>query len=144
MVNFAHVRTSNSNFQAKSSGLVAIFVGGTSGVGKGILKKLVEYASGSHIYVVGRSESSAAPLLNEVRASNIYGTLDFIETEISLIKNVDHVSERIKQKETKVDLIFLSTGYLTVEGRKGTDGSRGRRPPYPLCSPLTIITTLTP
>lgn len=119
MVSIKDVRISNSNFKARPPGLVALFVGGTSGIGKGTLKQLSKYANAPKVYIIGRSKSSATPLLNELQNLNPQGTFVFIETEISLIKNVDTVCQEIKEKEQKLDLIFLSPGYLSLEGRRG-------------------------
>lgn len=119
MVNIKDVRTSNSSLRAKSPGMVALFVGGTSGIGTGTLKQLTKDANAPKIYIVGRSRSSAGSLLDNLRSLNPQGIFVFIETEISLIKNVDTVCSEIKEKEQKLDLIFLSTGYLTLGGRQG-------------------------
>ena len=119
MVNIADVRNSNSSLTEKPPGMVALFVGGTSGIGKGTLKQFSKYANAPRVYIVGRSESSATPLLKELQSLNPQGTFNFIESQISLIGNVDKVCEEIKKKERKMDLIFLSPGYLTLEGRQG-------------------------
>jgi NADP-dependent 3-hydroxy acid dehydrogenase YdfG len=127
MVSLKDVRASNASFKAKAiPGLVALFIGGTSGVGKGTLIQFAKNANAPTVYVVGRSKTSATPLLNELETLNPNGTFTFIETQISLIKNVDRVCEEIKAKEKKLDIIFLSTGYLTLEGRQGMSNfSRG-------------------
>ena len=119
MVSVKDVRISNSSFAAKSHGMVVLFVGGTSGIGKGTLKQFAKYAKAPTVYIVGRSEISATPLLNELKTLNPEGTFIFVESEISLIKNVDTVCQQIKEKQQKLDLVFLSPGYLSFEGRKG-------------------------
>jgi len=121
MVSLNNVRTSNARFKEKAvPGLVALFIGGTSGVGKGTLLQFAKNANAPTVYLVGRSKASATPLLNELESLNPTGTFTFIETQISLIKNVDRMSDEIKAKERKLDIIFLSTGFLTLEGRQGT------------------------
>ncbi len=99
--------------------MVAVFVGATSGIGLGTLKQYAKYAQGGKAYIVGRSKSAAQPLLNELKGSNPTGTFDFMESEISLIKNVDIVCEAIKAKEKKVDILFMSPGFLAAGGRIG-------------------------
>ena len=99
--------------------MVALFVGGTSGIGKGTLRQLAKYTPAPKIYIVGRSKASASPLLSELQALNPKGTFIFKETEISLIKNVDVLCDEIKAMEQRMDLVFLSPGYLTLEGRNG-------------------------
>jgi len=119
MVNISDVRTSNATFKASKEALVAVFVGATSGIGKATLKHFAKNAaSGSKIYVVGRSKSSAAPLLEELAAYP--ATVTFIETEVSLIKNVDKAAEEIKSAESKLDLLFQSQGGLSFAARTET------------------------
>lgn len=119
MVSIKDVRVSNATFKASKKDLVALFVGATSGIGEGTLKQLVKNASNATIYVVGRSKRAASPLLDELHVSNSQVTVNFIETEVSLIKNVDKASEEIKSKEKKLDLLFMSPGYLSFDGRNG-------------------------
>jgi len=121
MVNIKDVRKSNLAFKLSghASGLVAVFVGATSGVGMGTLKQFAKYATAPKVYVIGRSKTGATPLLNELKASNPEATFEFIETEISLIKNVDLACDEIKSKEKKVDILFMSPGYLSFDGRQG-------------------------
>jgi NADP-dependent 3-hydroxy acid dehydrogenase YdfG len=121
MVNIKDVRKSNLAFKLSghASGLVAIFVGATSGVGMGTLKQFAKYATAPKVYVIGRSKTGATPLLNDLKALNPEATFEFIETEISLIKNVDLACDEIKSKEKKVDILFMSPGYLSFDGRQG-------------------------
>ncbi|TVY49875.1 Oxidoreductase [Lachnellula occidentalis] len=101
MVNIRDVRTSNGVFKQTNSGLVAVFVGATSGIGMGTLKQFAKNANSPTIYILGRSQSAAKPLLDELSTSNSKAVLNFIETEVSLMKNVDKACDEIKFKETK-------------------------------------------
>ena len=120
MVTLTDIRLSNEGFKSGKRDITALFVGGTSGVGKGTLIQLAKQAHAPTVYVVGRSKKSAQPLLDELNSLNSDGSFIFIETEVSLIKNVDVVCEQIKAKEKKLDLLFMSAGYLTLDGRNGT------------------------
>lgn len=121
MVNIKDVRKSNLalKLSGHASDLVAVFVGATSGIGLGTLKQYAKYAQGGKAYVLGRSRTAAQPLLDELKESNPMGTFEFLETEISLIKNVDLACEEIKAKEKKVDILFVSPGFLAWGGRIG-------------------------
>jgi hypothetical protein len=121
MVAIKDVRQSNLAFKLSghASSQVAVFAGATSGIGLGTLKQYAKYAQGGKAYVVGRSKSAAQPLLDELKESNPTGNFEFIESEISLIKNVDLVCEEIKSKEKKVDILFMSPGFLAYGGRIG-------------------------
>ncbi|KAN0103058.1 NAD(P)-binding protein [Hyaloscypha variabilis] len=125
MVNISLVRKSNLDFKLSghASSLVAVFVGATSGIGLGTLKQYAKYTQGSKAYIIGRSKSATQPLLDRLQESNPTGTFEFIQTEVSLIKNVDLACEEIKAKEKKVDILFLSPGFLAWGGRiESTEG----------------------
>ncbi|RDW70263.1 hypothetical protein BP5796_08660 [Coleophoma crateriformis] len=119
MVSITNVRTSNATLKNGPSGLVAVFVGATSGIGLGTLKAFAKSTQEPTAYVVGRSKKAAAALLDELQKSNPQAKFHFIESEISLIKNVDAVCEEVKSKESKVDILFMSPGYLSFDGRTG-------------------------
>lgn len=121
MVNIKDVRASNAVFKQTNSGLVAVFVGATSGIGMGTLKQFAKNANSPTIYIVGRSQSAAKPLLDELSTSNSEAVLNFMETEVSLMKNVDKACDEIKSKETKVDILFVSCGYLTFGSRNDSE-----------------------
>ena len=44
----------------------------------------------------------------------------FIQKDLTLLKNVDEVCNEIKAKETKLNLLFMSQGILSMKGRDGT------------------------
>jgi NAD(P)-dependent dehydrogenase (short-subunit alcohol dehydrogenase family) len=119
MVNIKDVRVSNADFKASKPSVVAVFVGATSGIGLATVKHLAAAAVKPTIYILGRSKSSASPLLDELAKINPQATVNFIETEISLIKNIDKACEEIVSKEKKVDLLFLSPGGVSLGGRDG-------------------------
>jgi NADP-dependent 3-hydroxy acid dehydrogenase YdfG len=120
MVLLKDIRLSNDAFKASERHVVALFVGGTSGIGKGTLIQLVKHVPAPTVYIVGRSKRSATPLLGELNSLNPDARFIFLETEVSLIKNVDAVCKEIRANETKLDLLYMSAGYLSLDGRKGT------------------------
>ncbi|KAH7321556.1 hypothetical protein BKA65DRAFT_512452 [Rhexocercosporidium sp. MPI-PUGE-AT-0058] len=119
MVSIKDIRKSNVTFKSseQASDLVAVFVGATSGIGMGSLRQFAKNTKAPKIYILCRSKGAATPLLNEIKKLNPEGTYELIETEISLIKNVDKACDEIKSKEKKVDLVFVSPGYLAFGGR---------------------------
>ena len=121
MVKISLVRQSNLDLKLSghASGLVAVFVGATSGIGLGTLKQYAKYAQGSKAYIIGRSKSAVQPFLERLQESNPTGAFEFIQTEISLIKNVDLACEEIKAKEKKIDILFMSPGFLSYGDRIG-------------------------
>ncbi|KAL3425594.1 hypothetical protein PVAG01_02385 [Phlyctema vagabunda] len=121
MVAITDVRASNATIKtSQSPGRVSVFVGATSGIGQGTLRQLAKSSVRPKAYIVGRSKKAATAQLEELRRLNPEGEFIFIETDITLIKNVDTACEEIKSKEERVDLLFMSPGYLGLHGRLET------------------------
>ncbi|KAK7432200.1 hypothetical protein QQZ08_001145 [Neonectria magnoliae] len=124
MVAISIIKDSNTKAlpSALPSGLVAVFIGGTSGIGQATLKQFVVATKDKspRVYIIGRSTRAAHPLLAELRQSNPSATLEFIQQDVSLVRNVDAAVSQVKQHETKVDLLYLSVGFVSFQGRKET------------------------
>ena len=127
MVAIKEIRASNASFKESKESLTAVFVGGTSGIGMGTLKQFAKNAYKPEVYIIGRSKSASQPLLDELSSSNPQGRFVFLETQISLIKNVDRVCEEIKARVKKVDILFVTPGYLSFEGRNGKKDEKNIR-----------------
>jgi FlaA1/EpsC-like NDP-sugar epimerase len=119
MVNLSQVHSELATITRYGPGLVAVFVGGTSGIGESTAREFARYSEKPRIYIVGRSEEQGSKLVSEFKALNAGADTKFIKSDVSLIKNVDKVCEEIKKQEEKVNLLFLSAGMLTMDGRKG-------------------------
>ncbi|KAI5247037.1 NAD(P)-binding protein [Aureobasidium subglaciale] len=120
MVGLDLVRRANSNLRSKLPRPVALFVGGTSGIGRSTLRQLALNTNAPTAYIVGRSEANAKPLLKELHQTNPLGSFNFIEADVSLISNVDKACESIKQREKALDLLFMTPGGLSLVGRRET------------------------
>ncbi|BCR98071.1 uncharacterized protein AKAW2_31390A [Aspergillus luchuensis] len=127
MVAISEVRGQLPNIKNLGSGLVAVFVGGTSGIGLSTAREFTRYATAPHIYLIGRNEAQASEIISELRAVNQSATVDFIKSDISLLKNVDTTCREIAQKESQVNLLFLSAGILTTQGRNETPEGLDRK-----------------
>ncbi|KAL4733328.1 hypothetical protein BDV11DRAFT_214016 [Aspergillus similis] len=103
-------------------GLVAVFVGATSGIGAATLKAFAKYTRLARAYFVGRSRTAAGAIIAECKALNPRGEYIFIEADISLIRAVDEVCARIKATETRLDILFLSQGTASLERNKTPEG----------------------
>ena len=90
--------------------LVAIFVGGTSGLGEAALKVFTKRAVSPRVYIVGRSQVRAQRIIGDCKVSNPDGEYNFLQADLSLMRNVDVVCEKIKAREEVVNLLFLSQG----------------------------------
>ena len=108
------VKASNASLRKLGPGLVALFVGGTSGIGETTLRALARHTSGARIYIVGRNREAADKIKSEVDAH-----VEFLKADVSLLGEVDRVCDIIRKKEEMINLMVLSAGYLSLQGRNG-------------------------
>lgn len=71
------------------------------------------------IYIIGRSEPAGVRIIDDLKACNAEGNYGFLKAQVSLLENVDEICREIKQREKRLDLLFLSPGYLSLRGRDG-------------------------
>ena len=120
MVSLKDVHTSNEQLSSSfPSGLVALFVGATSGIGAATLKAFAKYTQKPRAYFIGQSQSAADNVVSECQNLNPEGEFIFIQANVSLIKVVDEVCAQIKAKETVLNFLFLSQGGPVLD-RSGT------------------------
>ena len=70
-------------------------------------------------YLLSRNETAASTITEQVKKLNSESKVVFIKADTSLIKNVDAACKDIQSKENKINFLFLTTGYLTFDGRNG-------------------------
>lgn len=111
MVTLSEVHASNAQIAtALPPGLVAVFVGGTNGIGEAALLEFARHARQPRVYFVGRSQEAGDRIAAECRDLNPDGEFIFIKADLSLMRNVDDVCQEIKSKEKAINLLFLSCG----------------------------------
>ncbi|KAK3297369.1 uncharacterized protein B0H64DRAFT_423549 [Chaetomium fimeti] len=143
MVALEHIRSSNSRISTTlRPGLVAVFAGATSGIGESALKQFAKNAIKPRIYFLGRSKASGDRIRAELQKLNPEGEYIFISVDVSLLRSVDDVSRQIKEKETAINLLFLSTGTMV----SGTDTEEGLNYPTAVAyyARLRLIVNLLP
>ena len=118
MVSYSDVLANNSSLKS-SSGLVAVFVGATAGIGLGALRALAKHTDAPTVFVVGRSEATLNKIIDELRTINSTGTYHPIQADdLTLLANVNKACEAIKSlSPSKIDILCLSPGYLTFASR---------------------------
>ena len=115
MVTFQSVQASNAALRSTISGQVALFVGTTSGIGYHTLLEYAKNSSMPRVYIVGRNDTTLSKITAELKALNPEGTFLTIKSEISLLKNVDAACAELKSKEKRLDLLFMSPGYIKIK-----------------------------
>lgn len=122
MVSYKEIQGSNTLINDSTAPRVAVFVGGTSGIGQLTIKALVATGASVRIYLVGRksSEERSLAFIQGLRATNPKADVIWTEGEISLLAETKRVCEVIKRKEAHLDLLFLSAGYAPFGPRQET------------------------
>jgi len=116
MVSLKTVRASNA-LLSSSPGLTVVFAGATSGIGLAVLKTLAKYGNAPKAYIIGRSLQKFQPHLDELKSLNPEGAWVFLEAQITSLNETKRACEEIKSKESKVDVLCLSPGYLTFNSQ---------------------------
>ncbi|RSM00615.1 hypothetical protein CEP52_009006 [Fusarium oligoseptatum] len=114
---FTPIRASNALITEESIPKTAVFVGGTDGIGKATLRDLVSKGFPIKVYIVGRNEAGHRDLLDELRILNPEAQLVYVQGQISLIAESQRISRLISAQEDKINLLFLSAGYLPFNGQ---------------------------
>ena len=115
MISLSDVKSSNSLISSTlPPGLVAVFVGATSGIGEITLKTFAEYSRQPRAYFIGRSQDAADRIVAECKALNPAGEYIFMKADVSLIRVVDEVCKEISIKEKVVNMLFLSVGVPSI------------------------------
>jgi NAD(P)-dependent dehydrogenase (short-subunit alcohol dehydrogenase family) len=122
MVSYKEIQAANALINDVTAPRVAVFVGGTLGIGQFTIKALVATGASVRIYLVGRksSEERMHDFIQELNTINPKADVIWIEGEISLLAETKRICEIIKSKETRIDLLFLSAGYSPFRARKET------------------------
>lgn len=101
---------------------VAIFVGGTSGIGQGMAESFARYTKGNaHIIIVGRNRKAAESSITSFpKPTSAEAVHEFVECDATLMKNVDAVTKDLLARLGKINFLVLSPGYLSTSGREET------------------------
>lgn len=108
---------------------VALFIGGTSGIGRSTAAALARYTNGeAHIIICGRNESAAQEALGSFPKSsnpNPAHDREFLACDASLLSNVTAACRTLTSRTmppplTKLNYIFITSGYFTLAGRNNT------------------------
>ncbi|KAJ7792149.1 NAD(P)-binding protein [Mycena olivaceomarginata] len=108
---------------------VAIFVGGTSGIGQGMAEAFARHTKGNaHIVIVGRNRAAGEAILRTFPNPTVPGaTHEFVECDITLMKNVHCVAGELRARIPKVNFLVLTPGVMTMNGRNETEEGIDRK-----------------
>jgi NAD(P)-dependent dehydrogenase (short-subunit alcohol dehydrogenase family) len=104
----------------------AIFVGGTSGIGQAMAESLAQATNGNcNIILIGRNRAAAESIIASFpkptnTAASPTPKHEFVECDVSLMKNVHATTTALLARLEKVNFLVLSTGILRFSGRQET------------------------
>ncbi|KAJ5312121.1 hypothetical protein PENANT_c011G08797 [Penicillium antarcticum] len=118
----AQIREWNAALKSAKPEIVALFVGGTSGIGKHTAIKLAGAVMKPTIYIVGRNEAAGAQVVAAMEKANPNGSYGFKAVDVSNLRNVDKACEELKTRFEGLDLLFLSAGALAFSKNETAAG----------------------
>jgi len=101
-----------------------IITGATDGIGLAAAKSIA--SKGYHVGLVGRNPDKGNKAMEEIIVHSGNENLDFLHCDLSLVKDVKGLADRIKQKYSKIDVLLNNAGganktkQITSEGLEKT------------------------
>lgn len=100
---------------------IALIVGGTSGIGRGIARALSSHTKGScRILIVGRNKVAGGKLIATFAPFTGEGEHEFISCDITLMANVHALTQELSQRLPKLNYLFITAGYVSLKGYNPT------------------------
>jgi NAD(P)-dependent dehydrogenase (short-subunit alcohol dehydrogenase family) len=118
MVRLKDMRASLADFK-RITGFVAVVVGGTSGIGEATVRSLAKHTQKASVYIVGRNATAADRILADCQGLSPSSKFEFVCQDVALLRGVDQACDAIREKEEKVDLLFMTPDFMTFGGRDG-------------------------
>jgi len=91
----------------KLNNKVAVVTGGSAGIGLGVAKLFA--SEGAQVFITGRRQSE---LDKAVRT--IDGKVTAIRADASVLADIDHVYEKVKEKVGRIDILVVNAGFYEL------------------------------
>jgi len=121
MTSLAAVRAANAVFSPSYVNVpVALFLGGTSGIGQATAQAFARYTKGeAHIIICGRNRAAAESIIASFPKSP-KSRYEFVECDATLMKNVQATTTNLLSSLPKLNYLVATVGFLTLKGRDET------------------------
>jgi NAD(P)-dependent dehydrogenase (short-subunit alcohol dehydrogenase family) len=118
-------RAANASF-APSYEPVALFIGGTSGIGQSMAEILAGHLKGkAHIVICGRNKKAAdsvlASLPKPTKEFKPEPMREFVHCDATTMSNVHATTTDLLARLPKIDFLILSIGIVNMQGRSETE-----------------------
>lgn len=126
MISISEARSINASFSPAYPLPVAIFVGGTSGIGEAMARHFARFTKGNaHIIIIGRNKTAAeetiASFPTPSESEGRQALHEFVYCDATLMKNIDATTKDLLARIPKINFLILSPGYLSARGRDETE-----------------------
>jgi NAD(P)-dependent dehydrogenase (short-subunit alcohol dehydrogenase family) len=105
---------------------VAVFVGGTAGIGASIASELTQALKGDiDVFIVGRNVAAGQAVLDSLPSSTntLQRIRKFVQCDATLMRDVIRAAHEIKAKAERINYLAMSQGMLSLQGRtESTEG----------------------
>ncbi|KAI0769759.1 hypothetical protein BD413DRAFT_556645 [Trametes elegans] len=128
MPSLAVVRAANAAF-SPAYFPVAIFVGGTAGIGRATAEAFARYTKGNaHIIIIGRNKAAAESVIATFpKPTAPEAKHEFVPCDVSLMRNVQATTSALLARLPKLNFLVLSPGLFHFRGREDTEEGIDRR-----------------
>lgn len=123
MVDLKQIIEQNSTLKEGPKRPVGVFIGGTNGIGRATAVEFTKNTVDPTVYIVGRNASAGESLIEQLKETNggKNAKYYFLKHDVSSIKECDKLCSVIRGQEKKLNLLFVSSGILSVSKRSETD-----------------------
>lgn len=122
-VPYKDILNNNESLKVAGSGVTAVFVGATNGIGLGALRALTKHTDAPTIYTVGRSIQRLETLITKLKALNDTATFVPVHAaDLGLVRDADAAAKEIAKTASKIDLLIMSPGYAAFYRDESAEG----------------------
>lgn len=118
---------SSNNLYKPASRPVALFLGGTSGIGEAMATQMANQTEGrAHIILLGRNEDAARRIIDKFPNNSGNGNeheaskYEFIKVDATSMKAIREITSRLTKELSKINFIVATAGFATFRGRDPT------------------------
>jgi hypothetical protein len=146
MPSIVDVQNSNATY-APNYLPVAIFTGGTSGIGKAMVEAFARHTKGiAHIIIIGRNRAAAEAIIASFpKPTDTNGWKhEFVSCDVALMSNVRSTCAELIDRLPRINYLVLAAGYVSLTRTEKTSEGLDRQLALRYYSRFGFISSLLP